>query len=364
VPAGDTGAVIFNVDGSLVTCGTRPLDPHGKASCQVTYNSPGTHSITATYPGNSDYHGSSGSVTQTVNQADTTTAVTSSANPSTVGQSVTFTATVSASSPGAGTPTGTVTFSEGSTTLATQTLDPSGVATFSTSALPVGSHSITATYGGDGNFNTSTGSVTQTVEKITTTTTIVSSANPSIIGAPVSYTATVSPVPDGGTVGFSDGTTPISGCGSVTVSSNGKATCQVTYTGVGSHAITAAYSGDATYAASTSTALTQRVAYKVQLQYSQTKASTSGSTVPVKIQLLNAAGTNLSAAGITVTVTGLTPSPTPGKAPTGTFTFMTLDQGPGYQLNVKTVGYPKGTYTLSFIASGDPTTHTAQVVIG
>ena len=79
--------------------------------------------------------------------------------------------------------------------------------------------------------------------------------------------------------------------------------------------------------------------------------------------MLNAAGTNLSASGITVTVTGLSPSPAPGKAPTGTFTFLTLGQGPGYQPNIKTTGYPADTYTLSFTASGDPTVHTAQFVI-
>ena len=66
--------------------------------------------------------------------------------------------------------------------------------------------------------------------------------------------------------------------------------------------------------------------------------------------------------GLTVTVTGCRPAP--GKAPAVTFTFLTLDQGPGYQLNVKTTGYPAGTYTLSFTAGGDPTVHTAQLVIG
>ena len=85
--------------------------------------------------------------------------------------------------------------------------------------------------------------------------------------------------------------------------------------------------------------------------------------MPVRLQLLNAAGTNLSAAGITVTVTGLSPSPAPGKAPAGPFTFLTLDQGPGYQLNIKTTGYKAGTYTLSFTAGGDPTIHTAKFVI-
>ena len=183
----------------------------------------------------------------------------------------------------------------------------------------------------------------------------------------MTYTATVSPASGTGTptgtVAFADGGTPITGCGAVKVGSTGTATCPVTYTAVGSHAITAAYSADATYAGSTSTALTQQVAYKVQLLYSQTSPNNSGASVPVKLQLLNAAGTNLSASGITFTVKGLSPSPAPGKAPTGTFTFMTLDQGPGYQLNDKTTGYPAGTYTLSFTAGGDPTIHTAKFII-
>src|SRR5215471_518408 len=119
---------------------------------------------------------------------------------------------------------------------------------------------------------------------VTTTTTIASPANLSITGAPVTYTATVSPVPDGGTVAFTDGTTPITGCGAQPVISTGTATCQVTYTAAGSHTITAAYFGDAAFTASTSAALTQQVAYQVQLQYGTAKASNSGSTVPVKLQ--------------------------------------------------------------------------------
>jgi hypothetical protein len=102
--------------------------------------------------------------------------------------------------------------------------------------------------------------------------------------------------------------------------------------------------------------------YKILLS-SQGKPVKSGATVSVKLQLLNATGTNLSAAGITVTVTGLSPSPAPGKAPTGAFTFTTMQGVPGYQLNIKTTGYPPGTYTLSFTAGHDPTIHTAQFVI-
>ena len=71
---------------------------------------------------------------------------------------MTFTATVKAVSPGSGTPTGTVTFMDGSTTLRTRTLT-GGVATFTTSSLPIGTHSIKVVYGGDTNFKSSTSAV-------------------------------------------------------------------------------------------------------------------------------------------------------------------------------------------------------------
>src|SRR5258708_19006254 len=92
---------------------------------------------------------------QGANKADTTTTVTSSQNPSTLGQPVTFTATVSAVAPGSGTPTGTVTFLDGGSPIGTGTLS-GGVATFTTSALAQGNHTITTSYGGDGNFNGNT----------------------------------------------------------------------------------------------------------------------------------------------------------------------------------------------------------------
>jgi hypothetical protein len=92
-----------------------------------------------------------------------------------------------------------------------------------------------------------------------TTTTVASSANPSIQGQTVTYTATVSPA-GGGSVTFNDGgATPITGCKARSLDSNGQATCQVTYTTTGSHAITAVYSGDATQAGSSSAVLTQNV---------------------------------------------------------------------------------------------------------
>jgi autotransporter-associated beta strand protein len=110
-----------------------------------------------------NYSGGTGNdVALTAEQPTTSTAITSNNNPSTYNTSVTFTATVSSGS--SGTPTGTVTFFDGATSLGNGTLNGADQATLSISSLSVGSHSITASYGGDSNFASSTSSVlTQTV---------------------------------------------------------------------------------------------------------------------------------------------------------------------------------------------------------
>src|SRR5206468_3824377 len=110
-----------------------------------------THSITAIYAGDASNIGSTSSaLSQTVNTQSTTTTLASSVNPSTFGQTVTWTATVMGSSP-----SGTVTFKDGTTTLGTATL-ASGAASFASAAFNGGTHSITAVYAGDSNNTTST----------------------------------------------------------------------------------------------------------------------------------------------------------------------------------------------------------------
>ena len=142
-------------------------------------------------------------------QSSTQTTLTSSANPSTFGQLVTFTATVSSLG---GTPTGPVTFVDGATTLGTGTLNSSGVATFSTSSLSVASHSITAVYGDNGNYLSSTSSaISQVVNQASTSTSLTSSANPATFGQSVTFTATVASAggTPTGTVTFMDGATTL-----------------------------------------------------------------------------------------------------------------------------------------------------------
>ena len=132
----------------------------GKASFKTTSLAGGSQAITAVYGGDGNFITSkSVALTQTVQQDATTTNLKSSANPSVFGQSVTFTATVKAASPGSGTPSGTVTFYDGSTTLGSATLGGTGTASFTTSSLSVGSHSIKVSYGGDADFKASTSAV-------------------------------------------------------------------------------------------------------------------------------------------------------------------------------------------------------------
>lgn len=206
----------------------------------------------------------------TVSKADTSTLVSSNANPSVFGQSVTFTATVSVKSPGMGTPSGTVKFFDNGTQIGQGTLNglSPDTATFTTSSLSVGSHPITAKYNGDTDFNNSTStpahSVTQVVTKDSTTTVVSSNANPSVFGQPVTLTATVSAnLPGSGTptgsVQFFDGVTPLGPAGNLSAASPDTYSITVSSLSVATHMITADYAGDGNFLASDSAVLNQVV---------------------------------------------------------------------------------------------------------
>ncbi|OLC79652.1 MAG: hypothetical protein AUH72_14140, partial [Acidobacteria bacterium 13_1_40CM_4_65_8] len=255
---GQTHAAAGSVTGVLVptdTLGSATITYTDLSTNSTTSSAPvnaGSYGVNASFAGNTNYlPGANNSLTITITPASTTTSATSSANPSVFGQSVTFTATVSAVAPGAGTPTGTVTFKDASTTLGTGTLI-GGTTTFTTSSLSVASHTVTAVYGGDTNFTTSTSpTVTQTVSQASTTTSVASSATPSVFGQPVTFTATVAAVSPSagtpsGTVTFKDGATTL-GTGTL---SGGTATFTTSSLSVASHVITASYSGDVSFSAS------------------------------------------------------------------------------------------------------------------
>jgi len=151
-----TGTVTFFNNGTT-SLGTGTLNSSGVATLADSTLPVAANSITATYGGDTNFSTiTSTAVTVTVAKASTTATVTSSVSSPTPFEAVTLTATIAAVSPGAGTPTGTVTFFDGTTSLGTGTLNSSGVATFAVSSVPVGSYSITAQYGGDTNFTGST----------------------------------------------------------------------------------------------------------------------------------------------------------------------------------------------------------------
>jgi hypothetical protein len=144
-----TGTVTF-LDGAA-TLGTEAL-LNGTAMFDTGGLSTGSHNITVSYGGDSNFAASTSSIlTQVVNHAATTTTLVSSLNPAALGQTVTFTATVAAESPGAGSPTGTVTLKDGATSIESGAVS-AGIATTNISTLTGGSHTITASYAGDANF--------------------------------------------------------------------------------------------------------------------------------------------------------------------------------------------------------------------
>jgi hypothetical protein len=246
-----TGSVQFEVDGASFGSPI-PLDANGQATTTDSTLSVGSRTITAVYTPTGIFLESQGSTTETVN-ATTGTSVVSAPGSSTFGQTVTFTATVSNASGNGGTPTGTVQFRIDSTNFGSAvTVDATGHASTSNSALAVGSHTITAIYTPTGEFHPSQGSTTQTVNAATSTS-VITSPDPSAVGQTVTFTATVSNTSGNGstptgTVQFRIG--GINFGSAVAIDATGHASATDSALAVGSHTITAVYSPTGTFVSS------------------------------------------------------------------------------------------------------------------
>lgn len=326
-PAGiPTGSVTFK-DGVTVV-GTGALNGSGLATLVTGSIGAGTHAITAVYAGDANFVGStSSSLTHTVNQGNSAVALTSSASPAVAGTPVTFTATITGTG---ATPSGTVTFRDGSTTIGTASLNAGGQATLVTSALTLGAHAITAIYGGDTNLNgSSSAALAQAAVSTASTTALTVTPNPAAAGAVVSFVAAVTG--KGGTptgsVTFKDGTMTLS---TVPLDGTGRATMLSNSLAGGGHSISAAYGGDATFASSASAVATLQIATGARIASTTTVSATS----------------NPSAPGVAVTFNASVAA-TAGM-PTGTVTFKTGAQ----TIGTATLDGGLASLTLSSMAVG------------
>jgi hypothetical protein len=314
-----TGTVQFAIDGSnlgapvtLTAAGT--ANSGGIASLTVA-GSP--HTVTATYSGDANFLTSPGSLPggQIVNKANTTTTINGvSPEPSVTGQPHTVTFAVAPVAPGAGTPTGNVTVSDGLSSCIGAAAAGSCVLVSTTAGLKT----LTATYAGDSNFNSSYGNGSHTVNKASTSITIMSeSPDPSILAQPVTVKYAVSVVSPGsgtptGNVTVSDG---VSSCTATVAAGQ----CALALTTVGSRTLTATYSGDSNFNGSVSAGVPHQVVYQFSGFFTPlgpagtfSGSSNLGHAVPIKWTLTDFNGNvigDLSSLSLLTTILTGAPSP-------------------------------------------------------
>ena len=255
--AGTPAGIVTFKDGDTIL-GTATLDGDGVATLTTFALSVGTHLITVIFAGNSDFAAStSATVTQTVSQAQTAATVTLSATPAALGTSIVISVHVLAVTPGEGTPTGVITFFDGTVSIGTATLDSSGKATLSLSNFSAGAHVLTARFAGDTHFVACTAvATTLNVLKGETLGEASLSTSKSNFGEEVTITATIVAGVFGtpsGRVTFFDGSTSI--CSAI-LDASGVARFTISTLGVGSHSITVVYEGDHNFDPTTSPATT------------------------------------------------------------------------------------------------------------
>ena len=257
------GSIRF-MDGST-ELGSVPL-ANGKAELLIDQKtSPlasGNHSIQAIYDASGVFAGSSSTavVVKVLSAISPTIALTASPNQSLIGQGQKVTFSVKLTSP-SGTPTGLVDLLDNGAPLQAGVPVVNGTATFTTSNLAIGTHSIQANYLGDTLFGPVTSSTAvnfEIIQPVSTMTTLAVDPASLAFAMPVTLTATIAAAtpPTGGTVDFYDGSKKL---GQASLSANGTASLPLAGLGVGSHALKAVYSGFERFIASQSVVSTVSV---------------------------------------------------------------------------------------------------------
>ncbi|MBO9520057.1 MAG: Ig-like domain repeat protein [Nocardioidaceae bacterium] len=346
-----TGSVQFKVDGADFGAAV-PLSggPGGSTatSSPISTLPVAFHTVQAIYLGSADYTGSTSDSVQfrVRNPLLPTTTVQSVAPSSSVsGQAVTLSATVTKTS-GSDPLTGSVTWTEGSTTLGSASLDGSGGASLTLTDLAVGTHNIVATYSGDDVYGGSASSPgSATVAKADVAVELQSSGDNTVTGEAVGFSATVSPVSPG--AGTPTGTAQLvvdgNNVGTPVTLSAGVATFDPVATlGAGNHTVAVSYSGDARFK-NGNDALTQHV----------TQASTTTT-------LLSGPSPQVEEEAVTMTATVAADAPGSG-SPTGTVVFRADGDVIGSAPLSASGGSSQATFTTTLLAPG---THVLTATYG
>jgi large repetitive protein len=330
--------------GALKAAGTGP------ATATVTISAanlnPGANPIVANYSGDTNYNATN-SPAFNENVGIATSATKLSANVTTVVATTPVTLTAAVSSDG-GIPAGSVTFTDGATgiVVGSGALNASGIATTTTTTLAVGTHTITAHYGGNTDDTASVSTaITIVVQDAVTNTSLTVSSNPADFGQTVTLASTVTG--NGGTPTGSVNFVDVTASGSailktVPLSPAGAAAFSLSTLGNGSHSLTAVYSGDTNDGKSTSNATSLKVLQTVSLAVSTPSQNPSNARADVHF------------------VATLTPLQ--GIQPTGSITFLDganilgagMINGTGATFDTATLAV--GTHHITASYAGDATT--------
>ena len=356
-----TGTVTFY--NGATSLGTGSLSASGMSTFATTTLPVGTDSITASYAATTNYSASTSAATSISVGTEATTTTLSAPASATYGASVSLTATVL--SGGNPVTTGIVTFYNGATSLGTASLNSSGVATLATTTLPVGTDSITASYGATTNYAASTSAATSISVGTEATTTTLSAPASATYGASVSLTATVlsggNPVTTG-IVTFYNGATSL---GTGSLNSSGVATLTTATLPVGTDSITASYAATTNYAASTSVASSISVGTEATTTTLSAPASaTYGASVSLAATVL--AGGNPVTAGTVIFYNGATSLGTGSLNSSGSATLATTTLPVGTDSITASYGattnYAASTSAAGSISVGNDATTTSLSV--
>jgi len=328
-----TGTVTYTLDGVNVASANVVSGSPATATVSFTVPTAGAHTLQATYGGDTIYSASSATaLTLNVSKSTPTVVVTPATQTPTAGSTLLISAAISPSATGASSPTGIVTFTLDGTNIGTTGVvagSPS-TASITISTPSIGTHTIQANYGGDGNYNATTSAgVTIAVTKGNTTLAITPATTTPLGGSNMQVTATVAATIAGTTVptGIVNFTLDGASVGNGTISGGTTASINITVPSTGTHALQASYAGDTNFNGSVAPPVNITVA-RTPTTIVITPSTTTpalGSTLPVTATVTPSSfGSTMPSGSVTFTVDGVTvgiQTVTAGLPSTATFTY-------------------------------------------